>query len=87
MEIPLIRKNGTNNQSEERLYDMCLKTFLRMWCYPSPCQADGTELCDVLAVFGNHVILFSDKNGGDTTGILSKNNKDEDVIWKRWFKT
>lgn len=89
MEIPLILKNGTNTKSEARLYDLCLKTFLRMWCYPSPYRHDAhdaKELCDVLVVIGNHVILFSDKNENNPADFFSK-DKDEKILWKRWFKS
>ena len=40
----------------------------------------GKELCDLLVVFGNHVIIFSDKYCKfPTTGDLERN-------WCRWFK-
>ncbi|MFN5058682.1 MAG: YecA family protein [Chloroflexota bacterium] len=83
MEIPLIQKNATNTESEARLYDLCLKTFLRMWCYPSPYRHDAKELCDVLVVFGNHVILFSDKHS-ITSEFHKVNNIGLD--WTRWYK-
>jgi hypothetical protein len=56
-----------------------------MWCYPSPYRHDAKELCDVLVVFGNHVILFSDKNENNSASVFSK-DKDAEILWNRWFK-
>jgi hypothetical protein len=59
-----------------------------MWSYPGVFRdqsrpggkGDGKEVCDLLVVFENHVIIFSDKDcrfgdGGDL-----------EVEWARWFK-
>ncbi len=73
--------------SERYLKKLCDRTFLSLWSYPnvyrdqgSSSKGGGKEVCDLLVVFENHVIIFSDKdcafpNSGDLT-------KD----WSRWFR-
>lgn len=46
------------------VYELCQKTFLSLWSYANPLRKDGRELCDVLVVFGNDVIIFSVKQVG-----------------------
>jgi len=43
-------------------------------------KGDGKELCDLLVVFQNHVVIFSDKNY-----IFTKND-DIRISWGRWYK-
>jgi len=38
------------------------KTFLTDWCYKNPIMKDGRELCDLLVVFGEIVIIWQIKN-------------------------
>ncbi|WP_150118981.1 hypothetical protein [Massilia sp. NR 4-1] len=68
------------NKSEEKLSDLSRKTFLSMWSYENPFYELGKELCDVLVVFGNDIIIISDKlnHFGD--------HSDVKVNWKRWYK-
>ena len=83
----IIKQEGFN-ETEKYLANLCKKTFLSLWSYPNVYtdegktsdKGDGKELCDLLVVFGNHVILFSDKDIGfkDTGNI--------DVDWGRWVK-
>ena len=40
----------------------------------------GKELCDLLVVCGNHIIIFSDKD------CVFQAGKDVNVAWNRWFK-
>ena len=83
---PVIKLNGIT-ASESFLQDLCGNTFLSLWSYPrvyrdqgKQAQGDGKELCDLLVVFGDHIIIFSDKNCNFPI------EKGEDVAWKRWFK-
>ena len=75
-------------KSERHLSRLCRKSFLRLWSYPNVYRHqkkhsetdDGKELCDLLVVCGNDVIIFSDKccefpDSGDLK-----------VDWVRWFK-
>ncbi|HDL8215821.1 TPA: hypothetical protein PXQ72_000351, partial [Yersinia enterocolitica] len=65
----IIKQDGFN-ESERYLANLCEKTFLSLWSYPNvytnegkkSANGDGKELCDLLVVFGNHVIIFSDKD-------------------------
>ena len=54
--------------SEAYLAKLASRSFLSMWSYPNPGfgppgnRSKGKELCDLMVVFGNTVILFSDKD-------------------------
>lgn len=82
-----IRKNTSVTASEEYLKALCEKTFLSLWSYPNIYRdqgkpkdvGSGKEICDLLVVFENHIIIFSDKHCD------FQNNEDEDLNWKRWF--
>ena len=57
-------------KSERTLTRLARKAFLSLWSYPnvysdegrSNGKGDGKELVDLLVVFGNDVLLFSDKD-------------------------
>ncbi|OIR19850.1 hypothetical protein GALL_07340 [mine drainage metagenome] len=68
------------NESEARLGKLTRKTFLSMWSYQNPYFETGKELCDVLVVFGNDIILMSDKL------IQYGDHESTEVNWKRWYK-
>lgn len=78
---------GTTD-SERALTRLAKKAFLSLWSYPnvftdegrSNGKGDGKELCDLLVVFGNDVLLFSDKNCEYHSGT------DVKVAWPRWYK-
>jgi len=75
----VIRKNKGLNKAEEYLTKLCEKTFLSMWGYANVYRKPGKELCDFLVVFGNHIIIFSDKK------CQFKIDKDINKSWNRWF--
>jgi len=74
--------------AERYLAKLCKRSFLAMWSYPGVFRdqgqhthkGDGKEVCDLLVVFENHVLIFSDKDcklvGGEN---ILKN-------WARWFR-
>lgn len=68
------------NPSEERLGALARKTFLSMWSYENPFYEQGKELCDLLVVFGDDVIVISDKLNAFGT------HQDNEVNWNRWYK-
>ena len=83
-----LQKQDGINESERYLAELCNKTFLNLWSYPNvytdegkkSVNGDGKELCDLLVVFDNHVIIFSDKDiGFKDTGNIN-------VDWGRWVK-
>lgn len=49
-------------KAEEYLLALATKTFLTDWCYPSPKLANGKELCDLLIVFDDTVIIWQVKD-------------------------
>ena len=49
-------------ESEQLVYDLCRKSFLSFWSYPTPYKDDGNELCDALVVCSPDVIIFSVKD-------------------------
>jgi hypothetical protein len=85
---PPIIKNIGVTPSEKYLGKLCNKTFLLLWSYPGIYQdkgksdekGHGKEVCDLLVVFGEHIIIFSDKDCTlpDTGDLV--------LDWKRWFK-
>ena len=81
------RSEGTT-PSEKYLKKLCDRSFLSLWSYPSVFRdqgrtkgkGDGKEVADLLVVFENHVIVFSDKH------IHFENTNDIVVGWSRWFR-
>jgi hypothetical protein len=68
------------NESEAKLGRFSKNTFLTMWSYENPFYQHGKELCDVLVVFGDDLIIISDKL------IKFKTHEDPSVCWRRWYK-
>ncbi|RXH26323.1 hypothetical protein XH99_20515 [Bradyrhizobium nanningense] len=62
------------------LADFCERSFLKLWSYPNPFKDDGHELCDLLAVFGNYVFIFFDRENELPEGP----DKNPNVVWDRW---
>lgn len=76
------------NESEEYLFRIGYKSFLNLWALPNPYWGSSEdcpivkrdELCDLLVVFGNDVIVFSDKSNS------YPDTQDENLNWKRWYR-
>ena len=62
------------------LASFCERSFLKLWSYPNPFKDDGHELCDLLAVFGEHVFIFFDRENR----LTELPDKDPQVLWDRW---
>lgn len=80
-------KNDCVTESEEYLKSLCDKLFLSLWSYPNVYRdqkdngkGQGKELCDLLVVFGNDVIIFSDKQ------CAFKRTDNLATDWERWYK-
>lgn len=79
--------DGTT-ESERVLTRLAKKAFLSLWSYTNVYtdegrasgKGDGKELCDLLVVFGNDVLLFSDKD------CEYHANTDVKIAWPRWYK-
>lgn len=73
--------------SERYLTHLCRNSFLKLWSWPNVCKdqkwgnsSQGKEICDLLVVFENNIIIFSDKY----CRFPSSGNLQLD--WGRWFK-
>jgi len=66
--------------SERLLAEICDRSFLKLWTYPNLFKKPGKELTDLLVVFGNDIIIFSDKS------CAYPNTGDPTVDWSRWFR-
>lgn len=83
---PIQRGEGITG-SERYLAKLCQKNFLSLWSYPGVYRdqgkknaGDGKEICDLLVVFDDHVVIFSDKSC-----VLARSyNIQQD--WRRWFR-
>lgn len=64
--------------SEKFVFEVCQNSCLEFWCYNNPNQPNGKELCDVLVVFGSHVLIVSVKEVG------LKGEGDIEVAHSRW---
>jgi hypothetical protein len=83
---PIHRGSGAT-ASERILADLGDRAFLRLWSYPNLFidkkkndKGDGKELCDLLVVCGDDVIIFSDKT------IAWPENKPIEVAWPRFYR-
>lgn len=76
------------NESERLLTRLCQRSFLKLWAYANLYTDEGLrdgkgsakELCDALVVFGDDVLIFSDKH------IAFQADKPLEVAWPRWYK-
>lgn len=73
--------------SEKYLKRLCDRAFLSLWSYSGIFRdqkqggkGDGKELCDLLVVFENHIIIFSDKY------IEFPNSGNIQLDWSRWYR-
>jgi hypothetical protein len=73
------RRSEGLTASEKVLAELCDKSFLKLWTYPNLFRKPGKELTDLLVVFGNDVIIFSDKS------CTYPNTVNADLDWKRWY--
>lgn len=82
---PTVRSTGTT-AAERSLAAVCDSTFLKLWSYPNIYTPEGRkqgrgagkELADLLVVFGEALIVFSDKDIGFPT------HENIEVSWGRW---
>lgn len=78
----IIEKSQGVTRTEKLLSDLCDRTFLKLWSYPNPYNESRNELCDLLAVFENHVFIFFDRE----SLTLEKKDNDPLVNWQQWKK-
>lgn len=66
--------------TERLLKDLGERSFLRFWSHTNPHSSPGKELCDLIVVCGDYVIIFSDKS------IHFRLDVDTATAWERWYK-
>ncbi|MES2208501.1 MAG: hypothetical protein V4525_17120 [Pseudomonadota bacterium] len=89
-----IKKSETFTSSEKMLAKLGDKAFLPLWSFANVYtdeglkttdkgekKGQGEELCDLLVVFGNHVLIFSDKGR-----VEYRPQNDIKVSWRRWVE-
>jgi hypothetical protein len=74
------KKSHGLTTSEQVLAELCEKSFLRLWTYPNLSKKPGKELTDLLVVFQDYVLIFSDKS------CAYPNTGDTGLDWRRWFR-
>lgn len=72
-----LNADGGFTASERYLARLCERSFLSLWSHPNLFRDPHKELCDLLVVFGDHVILFSDKSCALKPGPHG---------WSRWYR-
>ena len=85
---PVAEKYRMQTPSERYLYALCRRSFLSMWSFTSlyrdqgryQGRGQGKELCDLMVVFEDHVIIFSDKH------CKFPRTADLATDWSRWFR-
>jgi len=76
------------NESERLLMRLCRRSFLSLWAHANlhtdqdmrDGKGSAKEFADVLVVFGNDIVIFSDKH------IVYQSEVDASLAWKRWYK-
>lgn len=74
--------------AEKYLARLCERNFLSLWSYPGVFRdqgkhgnnGHGKEVCDLLVIFDEHVVIFSDKH------CALQESGDVQRDWQRWFK-
>lgn len=74
-------------KEEQFLINLANNSFFKFWSWPNLFRnqltngkGDGKEICDLIVIFGNSVLLFSDKKIEFNTKIK------DDVAWCRWAR-
>jgi hypothetical protein len=83
----IVRADGIT-AAERLLKKLCDHSLLSMWSYSGIYRdqgranktGDGKEVCDLIVVFENHIIIFSDKD------CEFPDTGNPDLDWSRWYK-
>jgi hypothetical protein len=78
--MAVIKRGIGFNPTERNLAALAEKTFLNLWTYPNLFRSAGKELCDLLVVCGDDILIFSDKSINWSSGA------DVKVAWPRWYR-
>jgi hypothetical protein len=83
---PLVSEGLT--AAERSVAQLCRCIFHDLWTYPNVFRAErqrggnviSKEVCDLLVVFGDHVIVFSDKD------CVFPTSNNPGLDWRRWYR-
>jgi hypothetical protein len=75
----VINRASDGTPSEKLLAELADHTFLDLWSWPNVYKEPGKELCDLLVVCGDDVVLFSDKTVDWPSGTTG-------IAWSRWYR-
>ena len=78
--MAVIKRGVGFTSTEKNLAALADKIFLDLWTYPNLFGSRGKELCDLLVVCGDDVLVFSDKRIQWSSGI------DVKLAWSRWYR-
>lgn len=56
--------NNYVNDAEKNISDIFRKSLLNYWIIPNPYKSNKEELCDIMIVFKEYIIIISDKSCG-----------------------
>ncbi|WP_426529330.1 hypothetical protein [Bradyrhizobium sp. McL0615] len=76
--MPPIKKASGLTPTERHLAKLANDTFLDLWSWPNVFKKPGKELCDLLVVCGDDVLIFSDKH-------IAWSDAPFEIAWKRWY--
>ena len=78
----IVKSDGIT-PAEKYLQKLCERSFLSLWSYAGIYRDQGNpgkEICDLLVIFDDHLIIFSDKD------CEFPNTGDLQIDWDRWYK-
>ena len=78
--MAVIKRGVGFTSTEKNLAALAGKIFLNLWTYPNLFGSKGKELCDLLVVCGDDVLIFSDKHINWSSGV------DVKIAWPRWYR-
>ena len=78
--MAVIKRGIGFTPTEKSLAALADMIFLNLWTYPNLFGTAGKELCDLLVVCGDDVLIFSDKS------IKWSSGADVKVAWPRWHR-
>lgn len=81
MRPPRFQRAAGLTPSERLLAEIADRSFLKLWTYPNPYKELNRELADLIVVFGDDVLLFSDKGGA------YPESGDQTLDWTRYYRS
>ena len=76
---PAIQKATGSTRSELLLEKLAEASFLNLWSWPRPFKDDGKELCDLVAIFEDRVLVFFVRERA-----FDASDREPELVWSRW---